>query len=281
MKIIRKIIRKIVSLVSTIVLLIICGFFYARFIEPNMLITKNITMEAEGLEQDCKIVFFSDTHFGELYPQENIERIVEKINEQEADVVVFGGDFFDTYYKEQELLDLDYLKKQLTKIEANYAKIAVWGNHDVGGGSARIYPELFEESGFILLKNETAYIKDLNMRIRGLDDYLLGNPDKSTEMFKKDNYNVIVSHAPDIVDLMDGSKTNLLLSGHSHGGQVFVPYLTEKILPVGARTYTKGLYEFKNERDSKLYVTKGLGVTQIPYRFLNIPEIVVIELQAK
>lgn len=277
MKVIGKIIKGIATLISTIVMIIVCTFLYARFVEPSMLVSKNITVSNERIETPFKIVFFSDTHFGEMYAQENIEKIVEKINQQEADIVIFGGDFFDDYSKEKEVLNLDYMEKQLGNIEANYAKYAIWGNHDCGGGSSRIYKEMMESGGFTVLRNESRIIDDFNLEIRGIDDYLLGNPDTSTKMFQSEYFNILLSHAPDIVDEMDGSKTDIMIAGHSHGGQVFMPKVTSQILPDGAQKYSKGIYLFKNDRDSKLFVSKGIGTTKMPYRFLNVPEIVVIE----
>lgn len=279
MKAIGKIIRAMTTLISTVVMIAVCTVLYARFIEPNMLITNRFSVSSPNVKEAFTVVFFSDTHFSGIYPEQNIEKIVERINRQNADIVVFGGDFFDNYQKEKDILDLDYMEEQLSSIEAGYGKYCIWGNHDKGGGSAKIYAEMMEKGGFTLLKNESILIEELNLEIRGLDDYLLGNPDTSTDMMQASRVNIILSHAPDIIDDMDGTNTDIMLSGHSHGGQVFVPEITKKILPDGAKKYVKGLYLFKNSRDSKLIVSKGIGTTQIPYRFLNIPEIMVLEMR--
>ncbi|MDO7206214.1 hypothetical protein Q5M85_21090 [Paraclostridium bifermentans] len=66
------------------------------------------------------------------------------------------------------------------------------------------------------------------------DDYLLGNTKKSDYKIEENKFNLVVTHEPDVVELMTSSSENFILSGHSHGGQVTIPFLTDKILPVGA-----------------------------------------------
>ncbi|MFI3176829.1 MAG: metallophosphoesterase [Eubacteriales bacterium] len=254
-------------------------YVYARYIEPNTLIVVTEVMAAERLEKDMRVVLFADTHIGELYDQTKLESIVAKINQQEPDIVIFAGDFFDSYQRDMDLIDKAYIIEQLSEITATEGKIAVWGNHDKGG-SYQVYEEVMTESGFLLLTNEDFYIEEYNLCIRGLDDYLLGTPDLDTSTLEESYYNLIVIHEPDVSDAMDWSKVDLILAGHSHGGQVYIPKLTSQLLPTGATKYVKGLFEAPNERNTKLYVTKGIGVTQIPYRFMNVPEIVVIDLEA-
>lgn len=274
MKVFKKIILAVVSLAA----LLGCGVLYARFVEPNLLVAKRLALQSSVEIEPLKIVFFSDTHFGEFYKQDKLEKIIDKINGEAADLVIFGGDFFDAYYKDRAVLDLDYLSTQLKQIEAKQGKFAVWGNHDYGGGSSRVYEQLMTEGGFTLLNNQTTLIDGSNITVTGLDDYLLGNPDRDTEKLSAENFNILISHAPDIVDNMDLNSVDLILSGHSHGGQINLPFLTEMALPLGAQRYVRGLYDFQTPKDTKLFVSKGLGLTQLPYRFMSLPELVVIEV---
>ncbi|MCU9808093.1 metallophosphoesterase [Paraclostridium sp. AKS46] len=257
-------------------------FSYARYIEPSMLRVKNIDLKAKDIK-DCRIVFFTDTHFGKLYSQSNIDKIVKKINNQNPDIVIFGGDLLDNYARDYSLLDTDSLQKSLSKIEAKYGKYAVFGNHDYGGGASRVYEKFMSGGGFKVLKNESSYINDLNLNIIGYDDYLLGNTKKSDYKIEENKFNLVVTHEPDVVELMTSSSENFILSGHSHGGQVTIPFITDKILPVGAHKYVKGLYSEKNvgiNDSTKMYVSSGIGMTSIPLRFLNPPEIVVFNISA-
>lgn len=281
---VKTIFRILVKTIMTfvILLLLVVGLFgYARYIEPNLMITNRFEIETTTKVEPFTIVFFSDTHFGEQYSQEKIEEMVKRINAEEPDYIVFGGDFLDSYYRDSARLDLTYLGEQLSRMEAKNKKIAIWGNHDYGGGTNRIYEDMFTGSGFVLLKNESIPIDNTNIVVKGLDDYLLGNPDTSTGELEEDNFNIILTHAPDIVDEMDMTNVDLVLAGHSHGGQVLLPYLTEAILPPGGQEYRKGIYNFQTGKDTKLYVTSGLGTTKIPFRFLNIPEIAVLNVKGQ
>lgn len=278
MKLLNKIF-KLIILTVTICLLI---FSYARYMEPSMLRVKDIDLKVKDIK-DCRIVFFTDTHFGKLYSQSNIDKIVKKINNQNPDIVIFGGDLLDNYARDYSLLDTDSLQKSLSKIEAKYGKYAVFGNHDYGGGASRVYEKFMGGGGFKVLKNESSYINDLNLNIIGYDDYLLGNTKKSDYKIEENKFNLVVTHEPDVVELMTSSSENFILSGHSHGGQVTIPFLTDKILPKGAHKYVKGLYSEKNvgiNDRTKMYVSSGIGMTSIPLRFLNPPEIVVFNISA-
>lgn len=81
-------------------ILMIC---YSRFIEPEMLVMKEITTETKMDIEKCRVVFFTDTHFGKLYDVRHIKRIVGMINKLEADIVIFGGDLFDDYERDRRL----------------------------------------------------------------------------------------------------------------------------------------------------------------------------------
>lgn len=247
-----------------------------------MLITRKVNIESINGASPCRVIFFTDTHFGKIYPQENIEKVVKKINSQNPDVVIFGGDFFDNYARDNSILDFEYLQTQLNKIESKYGNYAIFGNHDYGGGAVRIYEEFMSGGGFTVLKNENKYIEELKIRLIGYDDYLLGKTDQSLYNIKNEDFNIIISHEPDVVQHIEGPDLSFILSGHSHGGQVSIPYITEKILPVGAQKYVKGHYlgdEVGINKSTEMFVSKGVGVTSIPYRFLNPPEIVVLDIR--
>lgn len=253
---------------------------YSRYIEPNLLVAKTVKIEKSGNTKQGRVVFFSDTHFGQLYDQKKIEEVVAKINEQEPDLVLFGGDFLDNFSRDRFLLDLNYLSKQLSNIQASYGKYAVFGNHDYGGGAVRVYEEVMNAGGFTVLDNESEWIEGLGLRLVGYDDYLMGDTDQTLYQLKSEEFNLILSHEPDIVDWISTKNESFMIAGHSHGGQVSLPFLTRKILPPGAMTYIKGVYEGVGlNKNINLYVSKGIGVTVQPYRLFNIPEVVTLEFR--
>ncbi len=248
---------------------------YARFVEPNFLRTNSQTLSTDGKTGPLTVVFFTDTHFGSQYSPQNLSRIVEKINEENPDLVFFGGDFFDTYWQDADLLDLTMISEELSQIHANLGKYAVWGNHDRGGGAAQVYEQTLEAGGFTILNNQWYLIPEENLTIAGVDDALLGTPSLNLDGAPEDSFTILLSHEPDLITELFMDGVDWVLSGHSHGGQVSLPFLTEKILPPGSQHFYKGWYTWEQ---ADLFVSSGIGTTQLPVRLGNIPEICVFEL---
>lgn len=262
---------KFVTLILILLLFAGFGYFYANSIETNLLTTEDVKIDSDI---SYKVVFFSDTHFGKLYSQKNIERIVDTINSNSPDLVVFGGDFFDNYSRDKSILELDYIQNELSRIKSKYGKYGVMGNHDYGGGASRIYKKTMENGGFTLLKNSEKLIPQLNVRLIGLDDMLMGRPKYG---IKGGAYPIIISHEPDMALSQDSPTDGLMLSGHSHGGQVSIPVLTKKFLPEGANVYVRGRYDNVGINNNlTLFVSNGIGTTIIPLRFLSPPQIVCV-----
>ncbi len=259
-------------------------FGYARYVEPELLIVREITVETDMDIEECRAVFFSDTHFGILYEETHAGQIVDRINALEADIVIFGGDLLDNYGRDAEMLDLDYLKKELGRIEAREGKFAVFGNHDYGGGAYRIYKDFMNECGFKVLVNETVVLEKYKIELTGFDDYLLGDTEPDSYRIESSQFHLIAAHEPVIAKLVEGAGDNFVLTGHTHGGQVSVPYLTRKLIPTGSNQFVKGFYtgtEIGARGLMQMYVTSGIGLTQYPFRFCNIPEIIAVNFVQK
>lgn len=134
------------------------------------------------------------------------------------------------------------------------------------------------ESGFELLLNSEKRIRLLDnseISIFGLDDILLGKPKikETLQRARKNIYNIVLVHEPDIAPQIATYPVNLQLSGHSHGGQVQIPFLGAIITPALAKNYVEGFYRIQ---DLALYVNRGLGRTRVPFRFMAKPEITIL-----
>lgn len=272
-------IKFIKNTIIFITIIMLITFIYAKFIEPNLLITKIININSTtNYNSSVRIVFFSDTHFGNMYSETNLKKIVNKINSSNPDLVIFGGDLMDSYSEFPP--NITYIQEKLNQISANIGKYSVYGNHDYGGGAEKAFRSIMKNGGFTILENKIEVIDKLNIRLIGLDDYLLGNPDETIlNQVDKSFYNILISHAPDIIDTLDINNIDFVLSGHTHGGQVTVPIITKKFLPPGGQKYIKGYFNFDNNSETKLYVTSGIGLTKIALRFLNIPEILIFNIK--
>ena len=282
MKVLKKILKVIFSLTIFIIVSLILILTYSKHIEPKLITTKNYDIKSEEdiKSKDIKVVQFTDVHLGEFYSLSQLEKVVEKINNQNADIVVFTGDLID---KAGQYKDINKVSSVLEKINANIGKYAVWGNHDYGGGGHAYYEDIMTESGFTILKNEIVTIpidKNKNMTISGLDEAMLGNPDYNSIInnINDKDFNLLLLHEPDLVNEFVNSDINLALAGHSHGGQVALPFIGAIVKPAIGEIYTKGFYKIGGNKKFDIYVNSGIGNTRLAYRFMNIPEITVFDI---
>lgn len=261
----------------TLATILVGSYLYARYIEPNLLMVNREKLESSYLQSPLKIVFFGDTHLGEFNDNDQLDRIVAKINAENPDLVIFTGDLIGS--SGDFTADPEAIAQSLGQIQATYAKVAVIGNHEYALLDQYNYEDLMAAGGFTVLVDDWLDITELNVRLLGLDDVYRGNPDTTLADEALDGtYNILITHEPDIVDKMASDQVQLVLAGHTHGGQISLPYLTEKILPANGKKYVKGLFSIGSEGQTKLFVTKGTGMTKLPFRFMNVPEIVAIEV---
>ncbi len=254
-----------------IVILLIAIIIIYLFVSTNLIIKKNIYIKAD-LDKSYKIAFFTDTHIGNKYDERKIKRLVRIINDSDVDIVIFGGDFFDNYSKDKGDLSIETLENELSKINAKYGKFAVYGNHDFGGGATRVYYDLLSQSGFRVLKNQNIYIDELNTRIIGFEDNIFGKVNPEFYNIKSKDFNILISHEPEVINMINMENYGIMLSGHTHGGQINNPLKKQK-------EYLKGVYENKSiNGNMTLIVSKGIGTTKMPIRIFSQPEICFINV---
>jgi len=259
------------------------GFFYARDIEPRLLEISHHQIKnsfiPKGFHQ-FKIIQFSDTHLGFHYDLEQFKKLLKKIMDEKPDIIFFTGDLMDEpnkYYQASSIIPL------LQQLEAPFGKFAIYGNHDHGGYGTDIYKGIMENAGFQLLNNENKEIKLLDgssLHIIGIDDAMLGNPDigQAVSGIPAESYKILLSHAPDLADEAANYQIHLQLSGHSHGGQIKIPFIGALVKVPFAVKYQEGFYELSGKSPLTLYVNRGIGTTRLPFRFLTKPELSVFTL---
>lgn len=278
--------RLIKGVFRLIVFLCLCAallFSYARYIEPHLLKTEDVSVYSVRVSPEqngLTIAAFADTHFSEYYTIKDFKKVVKRINALKPDLVFFLGDLID-HYDEYEG-DSREISESLSEISATYGKYAVFGNHDYGGGSEHYYEDVMTAGGFQVLVNQRADLDSLGITIVGIDDMVIGYGDPSAaSQCRTDSFNIVLAHEPDIVTEMTDYDIDLMISGHTHGGQIHVPFLSDAYLPPYGQIYRHGEYHFENNRKTTLYVNSGLGTTFLPLRFMAPPELTKITLTNK
>lgn len=271
--------RKWLKIPILLVITVMLSLVYGYWIEPNRMVVREFELEGYGFDEPITIAQISDIHLGDHFSVEQLVPILEEINAIDPDILVFTGDLFDDaqFYE-----FYDEASEAFLSLDSEIMKIAIYGNHDLGGGGYRIYRDFMNSSGFTVLVNEkmTVEIEGQMIELVGLDDGLLGSPSYDFKSLNSDSetFNVLLVHEPDIYDRYIDFPIHLVLSGHSHGGQISLGnYIA--ITPPLARLYTRGLFDIENEVKTKLYVHTGIGNTRIPIRIGNPPEISVFTIK--
>ncbi|MBJ8070452.1 MULTISPECIES: metallophosphoesterase [Bacillus] len=282
----KSILKKFIISLISILMIPISLYFYATEIERRLVSVTWNEIEAPTIPKEFnnkKILQFSDVHLGPEFTLKQLDNLVEKMNELRPDIVVFTGDLIDKFGSYNE--EREEAKEILRKIHAPLGKYAVFGNHDRGGGGSLFYKRYMEEAGFFVLVNDVQKIKVENgkyITISGLDDFLLGKPqiDSTLKNLRQQDFNMLLVHEPDVVDKVACYPVDFQISGHSHGGQVQIPFVGPLITTKLAEKYVEGMYELEGKsKPLHLYVNRGIGTTRMPVRFWSLPEFSVFVLK--
>ncbi|MFA6376196.1 MAG: metallophosphoesterase, partial [Candidatus Paceibacterota bacterium] len=162
-----------------------------------------------------KIVFVSDVHCGEGFGIERLDELVQKINSLKPDIVLMGGD-----YASRDGKNTDACFNKITGIEAPLGKFGVLGNHDIEAGKDRVQKAM-RDAGITPLVNENnkIAINESEITIAGTDETWYGKPDGAKAMANATSFAVYLSHDPAYLEKYRPAA-QLLLSGHTHGGQI-------------------------------------------------------------
>jgi len=287
---------KLKVILPLLLLGIVSCLAYAYFIEPNLLVINEKTLHIKNWNSafdNFKIVAVSDIHGGSNgVTEEKIRRIVLLINEQNADLVVFLGDYVSQQRGDRSQLKMPIgtIAENLKGIKSKYGVYAVLGNHDGLFDDQKIAAEL-ERAGIDVLQNEIKVINKDNQKIRllGLKDHMRFH---FWQTFDAEVRNIaaqnepggdiiVLEHSPDVFEVLNYYKTlgtdfKLMLAGHTHGGQIRFPILGSPIVPSSyGQKYARGHIV---DKDYNLFVTSGIGTSILPLRFGVPPEIAVLTI---
>ncbi|GAB4299717.1 MAG: hypothetical protein Kow0090_15170 [Myxococcota bacterium] len=231
------------------------------------------------------IAHLSDIHFGESLGEKELENVINITMRQKPDLIAITGDFLDA-----SIGRIPNMTALLRRLRAPLGVYAVLGNHDFYLDPDKIGASL-RRAGIVLLQNGSASLPFHEAKIRlnivGVDDYwgsIYGeegaNLDKAFYGLDRKDFTIFLSHQPILFDKTDRFSFDLMLSGHTHGGQVGLWGEWGKIISLGrlSSPYVFGVYK----KDGRiLYVTRGIGTTGLPLRLGISPEIAILTLRAK
>jgi predicted MPP superfamily phosphohydrolase len=232
---------------------------------------------------DYRIVQLSDIHLDEYTEPFFLEHIVHKVNALAPDLVLLTGDFIThgslTFIAGGHALHR--CAEILTTLTAPL-RYAILGNHDVSFNAAMVTRALTAH-GTPVLVNQYLPVERKGDRLWlcGVDDPGTSHPNLDLALpTKPDGPVILMAHEPDYADDVlahpRGPLVDFMLAGHSHGGQIRLPFLGPLILPPMGEKYPEGLYRFNR---MQLYVNRGIGTVGLPFRLNCPPEITLITLQ--
>ena len=253
-----------------IIILLGCGLFaYVRFVGTSDFIVKEYPVYSDKLPSNfngLKIVQISNIHYGSLN-KGKLDSVVAEINKIKPDIVVFTGDLYDEFTVLTDDAKNEMINS-LSKIDTKLGKYSVKGNHDYSQDG---YEEIMEKSGFVNLYNSSKiiyYNGSEPIEIVGYPSYLMEDPNYNYEV--SNYYKIGLIHEPDAIDNIMDKDFNLVLAGHSHGGQVRLPIIGELFKAKGCQKYFDEHYKVNN---TDLYINYGLGTVMWNVRYFDRPSI--------
>ncbi|MDF2702275.1 MAG: metallophosphoesterase [Rubrobacteraceae bacterium] len=256
------------------------GLLYAREVETRRLEVRPVELTLPRLAPEFdgyRIVQFGDLHLDDWSKPERLHRIVERVNDQQPDLVAITGDFASYSAKE---FDAQRLVEALRGLRARDGCVAILGNHDYLT-DVKLVRRCMREGGITELINSVRTLRrgDAALHVAGIDDVMEGKSrlDLVLGELPEDGAAILLAHEPDFADVSSATgRFDLQLSGHSHGGQVAVPFLRRLVLPPFSQRYTRGLYDV---RGMIQHTNRGIGFVHARLRFLCRPEITALTLR--
>jgi len=221
------------------------------------------------------IAFLTDIHHGPFSTLDYVASIVRTALALQPDLIILGGDY--------SLRDAKYIGacfSVLSGLRAPMGVFGVLGNHDYWHGVQETRAGM-HAAGVAELTNSGVWLERGTHRFRlaGVDDLWTGNINVNSALgdAKPEDACVLVSHNPDLAETLREPRVGLMLSGHTHGGQVVFPTGAPFVPSRYGQKYLKGFVEAP---ETRVYVSRGLGTSGVPVRFGSRPEINLLTLSS-
>lgn len=244
----------------------------------NTLYFEQLPAELDGL----RVVFAADIHYGAYLSRERVLDLAARMNAERGDLILLGGDF-----GEDTAASLALWREIRPCFEARMGAYAVPGNHDLTDPDRRKdLAEAMADATAVLLTNRAVDLPVNGGRITlaGVDDIYMGAP--SEDLLEKEcegkGFTILLTHSPDVLpayfEKHEKAHFDLVLCGHTHGGQIAV---AGKAIHSSSRFGNRYNMGQKNENGATILITQGVGTSMLPIRWGTKPEYHVITLRKK
>lgn len=231
----------------------------------------NLSPDLQGL----RLVHLSDIHLGAFFSPTQLRRAVDQANSLRCDLAVITGDFISSYGD-----PLEEAIAELARLRPNAGIYGCLGNHEIVAECEVLAAQLAARRGMRFLRSQSSTLRfgRSKLNLAGVDYQRLGLPylADSARMVRPGELNLLLSHSPDVFPVAVKQGWDVVLSGHTHGGQITLEHLDSRLNP--ARFYTPYTYGKYTLNGSSLFVTSGLGTVGMPARLGTSPELVSIRL---
>ncbi len=247
-------------------------------IERYLVMTNHYRISVPRLPKEfsgLKIAHLTDLHHGFLVPLWFIRHVIDRTNALNPDVTVLTGDYVHEF---NSCRQIDRVWPEIARLKARHGVYAVLGNHDHWADARRsVYwlkktgQNLRHKRTFIERNGKRLWFAgagDFFSEPRPLDELLKHIPDRDCR--------IVLAHSPDTADTPHARPVDLMISGHTHGGQVNIPFFGTPILPTRNKNYSSGLKQSRHREP--VFISRGIGWAMYPVRFNCPPEIAVLEL---
>jgi hypothetical protein len=271
--------RKFLRALAATPLLAVSGAAaYSRLIEPYTYTVANHDIFIRDLPssfEGFRIAHITDVHHSNIVGIEEVQKVVELTRDVKPDLIALTGDYTTSYRRY-----IEPCAEALSKLEAPEGVWAVLGNHD-HYTDPELTSRALERNHVRVLNNANTILHrgSESLQLAGIDDWswAASNWSRAFQGLDRLRATVLLSHQPSVFDLAESQGASLILSGHTHGGQIDLPLLGAPArLATKDLKYARGLFQRGN---TQLYVSSGTGVIGLPMRFGVRPEIAILRLR--
>ena len=262
------------AILAVLVLASWCVIFYGSFVETqNIVVQEHAVIIEPDATQSLRAVVIGDMHVGPYRKSGWIEKVVKVANEQNPDIVFLLGDYV------YDDADQSRYLAPLADLVAPLGVYAVTGNHDHRTGEVAVVRRALQELDIAVIDNKQVDLfDDQSLMLVGISDvWYDADLQKAFEGIATEDTVIFLSHNPEVSLYTATHKADLVLSGHTHGGQVRLPFLgsVSEIPSLLGRAYDQGLFEYNSWQ---LFITSGVGETGPRARLFNPPQIDVLTI---